>query len=201
MKFNFLQLVGRLRAKTVLFSIGLILIPGLVSGQVPFTNFTGTVNNPPPQVDATTFINNAIWNISTAPYPYATAHTLNYTNESTMNGSVGWEFDYGPSTTGDPSSRGMSANFFNDNSGTIQAVDGTITVPPHSPVSTTVCYLLVSASNIVNKGTLIAGANGEIVLNGGTVEFGAQRFGNYPDFGCRQQQRHKQLCAGYRHYR
>ena len=63
----------------------------------------------------------------------------------------------------------MSANFFNDNSGTIQAVDGTITVPPNSPFSTTVCYLLVSASNIVNKGTLIAGANGEIVLNGNTV--------------------------------
>ena len=64
----------------------------------------------------------------------------------------------------------MSANFYNDNAGTIQAVDGIIYNPPNTLLfSNLVSYLLVSATNIVNKGTLIAGANGEMVLTGTNV--------------------------------
>jgi glucuronoarabinoxylan endo-1,4-beta-xylanase len=168
MKSNFSKSAERPRLESLPLLVGLILSPYLLLGQVQTTNFYGTVTFPP-QVDAINFNNFAVWNISTAPLPFQTAQTLNYTNESTMTGSLGWEFDYGPSTGGNPSSRGMSASFFNDNSGTIQALDGSFYNPPNSPFTTTASYLLVSATNIVNKGLLIAGANGEIVLNGGTV--------------------------------
>ena len=87
---------------------------------------SGTINNANlPNIDATNFYNSGSWNIYTAPLPYQTANTLNYTNNGTMTGSVGWEFDYGTGSSG----RRMSANFVNGNGGTIQAMDGYINNP------------------------------------------------------------------------
>jgi hypothetical protein len=123
-----------------------------------------------PAVNATNFINAGVWNIETEPLPYQTANTLNYTNTGQMNGSVGWEFDHGPLSGG---SRGWSANFFNDNfnpnngNGTISASDLSFRSINNSIL--TASYLLISATNIVNKGLLEAGANGEIILNGSEV--------------------------------
>jgi hypothetical protein len=134
-----------------------------------------TVNAPPgipPQVDATNFVNNGVWNIETfvsgfsyPATPYQTANTLNYTNTGTMNSSIGWEFDYGP--IGSISGRGWSANFFNGNGATIYGQDGPVEVTPG--VAYTVAYLLVSATNIVNQGTLVADPYGEMVLSGSGV--------------------------------
>ncbi len=146
---------------------GLMLFPLVVKGTDSIYINTTTINGTPPNVDATNFYNSGTWNISTTTLPYQTAHTLNYTNVGTMTGSVGWEFDYGPSTGGNPSSRGMSASFFNDNRGTIRANDGSIANPNY--LTSLGSYLLISATNIMNKGTLISGAGGEIVLNGANV--------------------------------
>jgi hypothetical protein len=127
----------------------------------------------PPNVDATNFVNNGVWNILTYGYspdnfpatPYQTANTLNYLNTGTMNGSIGWEFDHGPK--GSISGRGWSANFTNGNGATIYAQDGPIEVTPG--VSYTVSYLLISATNIINQGLLQADPYGEMILNGSGV--------------------------------
>jgi hypothetical protein len=133
---------------------GLILVPlGAAATDSIYIN-TGTINGTPPSVDATNFFNSGTWNINTAPYPYTTSHTLNYTNTGTMIGSVGWEFDYGPLSNG---GRGMANSFFNDTRGTIQAGSGSVN-------SGLVSYLLVSATNLINKGTIIGDDSGEVVL-------------------------------------
>jgi hypothetical protein len=147
------------------FLIGCLLaLPLAVSATQGTYNSPATVSGSPPNVDATNFVNSGVWNIVTVPYPYKTFNTLNYTNTGTMNGTVGWEFDDGPIT----GVRGWSANFFNDNIGVISAVDGAFLYLPHQQV--TVSYLLVSATNVVNKGTLMAGPNGEIILNGSGLD-------------------------------
>ncbi len=126
-----------------------------------------TVTSPPqalPNVDATNFYNAGTWNIFTT-LRYTTAHTLNYTNIGTMNGSVGWEFDWGPSIAG---MRSWSANFVNNSASAL--INGTD-------------YLWVSATNIVNKGTLLASANGEIKLTGTTVDLHRSSVGILPIVG------------------
>jgi len=136
----------------------------IAAGAQSGTYVSPSIVNSPPQVDAANFINAGIWNIATAPYPFQTFNTLNYTNTGTMNGAVGWEFDEGPNP---PGVRGWSANFFNDNNAAITASDLTFFLIQNDPV--TVSYLLVSATNLVNKGTLQAGPNGKLVLNGSEV--------------------------------
>jgi len=124
----------------------------------------------PPNVNATTFINAGVWNISSAALniPYETASTLNYTNSGTMNCAIGWEFDYGPYPSG---VRSWSANFLNNNVGTISALDtfaNTIFVGGITSVGG-VSELLISATNIVNQGLLTVGSYGKMVLNGSGV--------------------------------
>lgn len=162
MKFNFPQFVRRFRFQSLLLLASLIFSPEVVMGTDSIASFSGIITTPP-NVDATNFYNSGTWNITTAA-PYKTANTLNYTNVGTMTGSVGWEFDLGPAGAGQ---RGLSASFFNDSRGTIQASDGTIINPIY--LSSLGSYLLVSATNLVNKGTLIAGAGGEMVLTGANV--------------------------------
>ena len=166
MKWNLSPSAGRLWMKWLLPLVSLILSPliGLATDSI-YIN-TGTIYGTPPQVDATNFYNSGTWSISTAG-PYKTANTLNYTNISSMVGSVGWEFDHGPLPIG---GRGWSANFVNNNvNANIQAMDGVIYNPPSSPYGYLASYLIISATNIVNKGTLQAGANGQLVLNGSMI--------------------------------
>lgn len=158
MKLDFPQSKWWLRfLPAVLF--GLVVVPFSVAATDSIYINTGTINGTPPVVDATNFFNSGTWNIGTAPYPYTTSHTWNYTNTGTMIGSVGWEFDYGPLQNG---GRGMANTFFNDTRGTIQAGPGSVN-------SGLVSYLLVSATNVINKGTLIGDDSGEVVLTGSNV--------------------------------
>jgi hypothetical protein len=160
MKSRFSKSVERLRANSLSILFGLVLLPLAAMGQAQSTaTFTGTVSGTPPNVDATNFVNSGTWDIDTT-YPFETADTLNYTNTGTMTGSVGWEFDLGPSSVGQ---REMSANFFNGNNASIESDDGI------GADGDTVSYLLISATNIVNQGTLSAGSAGEMVLNGVNV--------------------------------
>src|SRR5260221_2283098 len=106
------RFADRLGKKLSLVFLGYLLaMPLAVSAQTQGTYInSATITGIPPQVNATNFINSGAWNIFTAPLPYQTSHTLNYTNTGTMNGAVGWEFDNGPLSGG---GRGWSANFFN----------------------------------------------------------------------------------------
>ncbi|MGO8838623.1 MAG: glycoside hydrolase family 44 protein [Limisphaerales bacterium] len=171
MKPVFIESRGWRRAIVpLLLLLGLLGAPVAALGQTIATWNSadyGSSFTTPPQINATNFYNTAIWNIdilSPTPGVFETSHTLNYTNEASMTCSLGWEFDYGPLSNG---TRGWSANFFNDNPGIITAVDGA--VANLADETTLVSYLLVSATNIVNKGLLNAGANGEIVLSGANV--------------------------------
>jgi glucuronoarabinoxylan endo-1,4-beta-xylanase len=171
MKTNFSKSAGWLRAMLLPLIFGLALSPLAAMATDSTANITGTINSGNiPQVDATNFVSSASWDIFT-PAPYETANTLNYTNTGTMIGSVGWEFDFGSSTIAHSFYGGpyLSANFFNGNGATIEADDSDIYnyygYNGYYPAS----YVLVFATNIVNKGTLTAGANGEIVLTGTNV--------------------------------
>jgi hypothetical protein len=164
MKLFFSKSIGRFRVEWLRLLAGLILGPLAAMGTDSIYINTGAINNSNlPQVDATNFYNSGTWNISTSA-PYETANTVNYTNEGTMSGSVGWEFDFGTSSA----SRSLSASFFNDSPGTIQAMDGVIGNPP-TYATFFASYLSVQATNIINKGTLMAGASGQIVLTGTNV--------------------------------
>ncbi|HEY3931665.1 MAG TPA: hypothetical protein VGM58_04780 [Verrucomicrobiae bacterium] len=172
MKLIFVKSIQRLRIKSLPVLFSLLLSPLAAMATDSTATFSGSINNANlPNVDATNFYNSGSWNIVTTPLPYETQHTLNYTNtgngttSGSMIGSVGWEFDYGPLTDG---GRGMSASFFNDGQAVIQANDGTVSYLS-GYYDNLASYLLISATNIVNKGTLIAGANGEIVLTGANV--------------------------------
>lgn len=112
----------------------------------------------PIAIDATNVINNGTFNFSLNPttLPYDTSNTRNFTNNGTMVGSVGFQFDNAPANTG---TRKLSANFVNRLTGTITA-EGSGTAPS---------YLLVSATNIINQGVLTAGGAGILRLAGTNV--------------------------------
>jgi hypothetical protein len=155
---------GRLGGKVSVW-FGLALFPLMAMGTDSLYTSPASVTTPP-NVDATNFFNNGTWNISTYPQPFATKSTLNYTNRGTMTGSVGWQFDFGSGSGG----RTWSANFLNDNGATITALDTTVGIGlSWGTLISQRSYLWVSATNIVNKGLLNAGAGGEIVLTGSSI--------------------------------
>jgi len=123
-------------------------------------NNSGSITTPV-DVNATNFINSGTWDINTPGFPslpFQTFSTYNYTNSGTMSCSIGWQFDHGPWPSG---ARDWSANFFNDNTGTIAARDAAFTF--------SVSKLLISATNIINKGLLSAGPYGKMLLVGSGV--------------------------------
>jgi len=156
--------------------LGLLFLSGFVfmpfaggAAQTTWTNTQSSYSGTPPQIDATNFVNSATWNIYVAPYPYRTSDTYNYTNTGQMVSSVGWAFDLGPANSGSSlSMRQASGSFYNASRGVIQSVDlNLFGIYGEDYVS----YLWVSATNVVNLGTLEAGSSGQILLNGtnGTV--------------------------------
>jgi len=190
MKSVFSRMTGRLWSKSWLrlLPLGLMLVPPAVMGQQAQSTYTnlGTIiylgsgysgNTPPgypPQIHATNFVNRGTMEIEAFPPPYMTAQTLNFTNTGEMLGIVGWEFDYGPLPSG---GRGMAANFYNGNynpsstpvQGLIESFSGGLPNPLISPFDYLEGYLWVSATNIVNKGALVADAASEIKLSGTNV--------------------------------
>lgn len=168
MKSNFSNFVRQFPIKWLLMVlVGTFLTPLAAPGTQSIAIFTQTSPpiTTPPQVDATNFYNSGNWDITTT-HPFTTANTLNYTNVGDMVGSLGWEFDWGASIAGQ---RSMSASFFNGSHGTVQASDGIVLNPVTSLYSFLASSLVVSATNVVNQGTLIGGAAGKIELNGVNV--------------------------------
>ena len=148
------------------FMLGCLLAAPFAAGAQPQETYVSpaTVGPIPPNVDATNFYNAGVWNINSTPNPYQTYHTLTYTNNGTMNGSPGWEFDYGTIPNG---ARGWSASFFNGNGATVDAASGQVV---YLNQVLTAGHLWISATNIVNKGTLLADASAEIILNGSGMD-------------------------------
>jgi hypothetical protein len=150
----------------------------------------------PPVIDATNFVNNGSFTINfttfSASQPfYETSDTINYTNIGSMVANTGFNFDTQSTSTG---LRTMAGNFYNpgtvscgstNNTGDVFAgqlfffVDG---LP----------QCLISATNIVNSGTVDVGVDGLMRFTGQNVDLsrstlleegaGANAFGS-GDFG------------------
>ncbi|HTY87865.1 MAG TPA: hypothetical protein VMB80_10405 [Candidatus Acidoferrum sp.] len=164
-------------ARVLPLVLGLCLCAGAVrgasfiwrnTGQIVFlgAGYSGNTVPAPPQIDATNFYNSGLMYLLIYPYkPFLTQDTLNFTNASSgdMEGIIGWEFDYGPPNGG----RSMAANFVNN--GTIASFSGGLPNPLSSPFTSPVGYLWISATNINNKGNLVADTSCEIKLNGSNV--------------------------------
>jgi hypothetical protein len=154
---------------------------------------------PIPQVDATTFINNGLFDIEfnslsltgngqvitiqgvsqitsdLAPYLFSDVQT--YTNRGTMLCDMGFSFDDSPATSG---FRQMTGTFGNANTGVIECGSATNTFTSNlvtfsfgvfgSPTGTTVPTLKVWAANVVNRGVLDVGTVGFISLTGNFLD-------------------------------
>jgi hypothetical protein len=164
--FNSIRHSGR-KWSFILSLIGLLLGGNAAQATDALASFSGSIGPIPPNIDATNFYNAATWNIIVSPKPFQTANTLTYSNISTMSSSIGWEFDYGPNNSGSLATRSWSSKFFNDTLGIISATSG---IGNSGTQLQPVGYLLVSATNIVNKGILSADTDSEIVLTGSTVD-------------------------------
>ena len=165
MKFSILKLFGAARPGLRFLPAGLLLLPMAVFATDQTYINTGTIIGTPPQVDAINFFNSGTWSIATPGAPYETANTQTYTNKSSMFGAPGWEFDLGPSIFG--SRTNLSTTFYNDSGATIQAGNSTVISLPG--VTSGGSFLLVQATNIINRGNLIATPYGQIKLVGQTV--------------------------------
>ena len=166
MKLTFSKFAGSARSGFLCLLAGVCLCPLAGMATDPIFINSGIISGTPPQVDATNFYNSGTWAIATVS-PYETANTLTYTNTGggSMTASPGWEFDLGPATAG--SRTAWSSVFFNDNGCTIQAFDGSTILL--ATVSAGGSSLLVQATNIINKGRLLATPSGQIKLIGSTV--------------------------------
>ena len=132
-----------------------------------------TVISPPgvaPQIDASNFVNQALFSIVNTYYngaqpslPYESWNTRNWTNASRMVGDSGFRFDY---YDRDGGTNGWSANF--QNSGNANPTNANIYGET---------YLLVSATNLNNKGTLAVGGAGLMTLAGQKLDFARGTFG------------------------
>src|SRR5438309_10627198 len=146
----------------------MLLLPRIGWATDQFYINNGTVTFPP-QIDAINFINNGSFDFSLNPtlLPFDTSNTQNFTNNGTMFGSVGFLFDNSPAESG---TRRPAANFRNRLTGTITAGDGVVIVDPtFGALRLTPSFLLVSATNIINEGTLTSGSAGIMRLEGTNV--------------------------------
>jgi hypothetical protein len=106
------------------------------------------VNGPAPQIDATAFVNQSIFNITTSSgLPYSTLNTLFFTNRpgGLMNCATGFRFDFFTNNF-----RYSMNTWANQGSGSITGAS----------------IVLISATNIINSGSIYAGADGLIRLTG-----------------------------------
>lgn len=152
--------------------MSLMLFPGL--GRATDDTY---VNNGditfPPQIDATNVINNGSFDFRSNPteLPFDTSNTHNFTNNGTMIATVGFQFDNAPST----GPRKLAANFVNRLTGVITAVDGQGFAELISGNFTLDQLIIpsrlqVSATNLINQGSLTAGAGGLMSLVGTNID-------------------------------
>lgn len=134
--------------------------------------YPGTETHPP-TIDATNFINTGTFIINfttfntTQPF-YETSDTLNYTNTGSMMANTGFRFDQQSTGTG---LRTPASSFFNQ--GTISGGSVNDTTDPFGGflgLFYGYSQCLISATNIVNPGAVVAGLDGRIQFAGQNVD-------------------------------
>jgi hypothetical protein len=141
-----------------LLALGLLL-PSFSRATDAIWENSGTINTAP-QIDALSFFNSGVIEFGST-LPFETSNTRFYTNSGTMISSPGWFFDTASTDNGQ---RTSADSFVNLNGGVVQALDGggffVIGIGGFAGASSTPSYLWVTATNVVNKGTLSVGGNG-----------------------------------------
>jgi hypothetical protein len=145
-------------------ALALSLVPACLHATDAFWINSGTITTPP-QVDATNFVNSGTISISTS-LPFESSNTRNFTNSGTMSGGPGWFLDDGPAGNGQ---RSMADSVINLNPGVIQSLDAGTLFFVGGGGASVASYLWVTASNIVNQGTMSVGGNGWLRLIGTNV--------------------------------
>ena len=164
-----------------LFLVLAVFCAPLAWAQYPaFINRSPYVVTSPPQpitnIDAFNFVNQnrfvvtnlngLLFNPFTAPPPFETSDTYNYTNLNIMIGDPGFRFDLFSTTN---SHEGPSANFANLDT----AIPGT-GVTNNAGIFGSI-LLQVSATNVINRGTLAIGAGGVMKLDGNDIDLTRSR--------------------------
>ena len=150
--------------KTLLFRTLQIL--GLVGAAITAVAVTpiyinnGLVNNAP-QIDATAFVNRGTFYVSGLVSPYTTQNTLNYTNRGTLISDTGYsggfDFEFFDGSTG---IRRWASSIVNEGVGSISVGAANYDGP----------YLILKATNIVNRGSISVASSGLIRLEGRNVD-------------------------------
>ncbi len=164
-----------------IFTISLALVWCNLTFAAPSPLFfnAGVITNALP-IDATTFLNlGSFTNIITDEFPYSTHNTLYFTNRGTMIGSVGFQLDTILDTVSTPPRRPLSS-FYNGNGALISGVDNSASFLGFGGVGRngfffggaagTASFVKISATNLVNRGTLSVGTVGLMQLTGTTVD-------------------------------
>ncbi len=159
----------------------------------------GQLNAPPsdvPQIDATNFVNNGLFNINLTPVfnqgfnfnsgpAFDFSDTQNFTNTGSMFCNFGFLFENQPPGNGPTN---MSVNFINTSTGAIYANSANAAFEPF--ISTTFPTMSILASNVVSPGTLDVGVDGLLNIIGNHVDLsrgslgidGVQSFNNLVGF-------------------
>jgi hypothetical protein len=175
----FSLLPGLLMARAALATVPLYQNYGILDYIIP--------TNPPPQIDAAIFDNENVFNVSFDEYSanpvfFETWNTVNYTNTGTMTANApglgaaggtaagaGFRFD-----TQTSNGRMMAGTFYNP--GTIRCdsfLDGnqqSLFQGTESFSVFTIGECIVTATNVMNSGTIEAGVNSLIQFNGQNVD-------------------------------
>lgn len=161
----------------------LALVPMAGATDLGYTNNAVLTTIVPPQIDAWNFVNNGSFAVNQFvsattvgiiggfggfaggySLPYETANTTNYLNTGVMDSSTGFRFDYFNRQT---QQRQMAASVVNASSGVINC--GTST-NPFALFLQSGAIFSVSATNLVNRGTINLGPDSLLSLQGQNVD-------------------------------
>jgi hypothetical protein len=167
---------SNMKCKILSSILGLALVQGAAAQTSQFFLNDGILTTPP-QVDAVNFVNNNTMSLFSLFDLFESANTLNYTNRGLLDSSGGWRFDTFSTQSG---TRRMASSFVNQVGGVINSgVFGLgIVIPPFGlqlgGVGGIVLLqpprFLVSATNIVNRGSIDVDAGGVATLKGRNVD-------------------------------
>lgn len=120
-----------------------------------------------PMIDAITFINRGVFNISAPDIPYETQNTRNYTNfpGAVIQGSGGMRFDL----IGEDGFRHPAASFYNGGLISLGSGGGGFTGGFFFGIYNN-SWILIDATNVVNRGGLEVGPEGLMKIVGENVQ-------------------------------
>ncbi|MBI4658936.1 MAG: hypothetical protein HY735_08840 [Verrucomicrobia bacterium] len=145
-----------------------------------FENF-GTLTNVP-QIDTLAFANYGDFTVSTI-LPYEMQNTLYFTNTGRMLGIPGFRFE----NVSSASQRSLAASFFNGVDARVRATDAGRFLPGTTLTNFGLGFensqLVIAATNVVNKGHLLADTRGRVRIEGKKVDLSRSSIGILPFAG------------------